>query len=176
MAQGRVRPYLRVPQGEGFGIATSFSFALANPKFLTTIVALSWFSVSCRILFFPPGHFSFIVIRDRYSGRMVWGDFPFRSHAGIEHQRQRMLTTTRHDKKDSSARGRNRTREKSEDKRVRMVKSVQAIKRNPESSSSLCQRCQGYMVREYSMDRFDVNCLWRSGWRDVNDGAVVGRI
>ena len=52
MAQGRVRPYLRVPQGEGFGIATSLSFALASPEFFTTIAVLSWFSVSCRILFF----------------------------------------------------------------------------------------------------------------------------
>ena len=57
-----------------------------------------------------------------------------------------------------------------------MVKSVQAIKRSPELSSRLCQRCQGYMVREYYMDRFDVNCLWGSGWRCVNDGAVVGRV
>lgn len=54
-----------------------------------------------------------------------------------------------------------------------MVKSVQAIKRKPESSSRLCQRCQGYMVREYYMDRFDENCLWGSGWRCVNCGAVI---
>ena len=57
MAQGRDRPYLRVPQGEGFGIATSFSFALANPKFFITMVALSWFSVWCRILIFSSGPF-----------------------------------------------------------------------------------------------------------------------
>ena len=29
------------------------------------------------------------------------------------------------------------------------------------------------MVREYDMDRFDVNCLWGSGWRCINFGAVI---
>lgn len=84
-----------------------------------------------------------------------------------------MLATKRRDMKNSPARERTRIREKTQDKGVRVAQSVQPIKRSSESSSGLCQRCQGYMVREYYMDRFDGNCLWGIGWRCVNCGAVI---